>query len=181
MPHAGYCAEADLLISGTRMPVGMQVSAQTAISAAAEEIDAAIGMLYVTPVTVNENDPDLRFDTLTLKRINAVLASGRLITSQAAGGEQSNVHAYGEYLLKFGWGLLKQIQSREIELTSAVPIERPDENALRRGPLLVTDNQKVSLVDSFYQNFQPGGFTPYRNGTTDDPWPSDSAVPAWMI
>lgn len=181
MPHAGYCVEADLLISGTRLPQGMQVTATSAISAAAEEIDAAIGMLYQTPVTVEEDDPAKRFDTLTLKRINALLASGRLITSMATGGEQNRVQAYGEYLLRFGWGLLKQIQDGTIKLTSAVPIDQPDSNATRRGPLLVTDNQQASLVDSFYQNFQPAGFAPYRQGTTDEPWPNDSALPSWMV
>lgn len=181
MPHAGYCTEADLLISGVRLPQGSQVTSQSVISAAAEEIDAAIGMFYVTPITVEESDPEKRFDTLTLKRINAVLATGRMITSMATGGEQNRVQAYGEYLLRFGWGLLEQIQNGTIKLTSATPIEQTDSNGTRRGPLLVTDNQQVSLVDSFYQNFQPAGFAPYRQGTSDEPWPSESACPPWMI
>ncbi len=181
MPHTGYCAETDLLISGTRLPQGMQVTATSAISAAAEEIDAAIGMLYQTPITVEEDDPAKRFDTLTLKRINALLASGRLITSMATGGEQNKVQAYGEYLLRFGYGLLQEIQNGKIKLTSATPIDQVDSNATRRGPLLVTDNQQASLVDSFYQNFQPAGFAPYRQGTSDEAWPSESACPPWMI
>lgn len=181
MPHPGYCADTDLMLSGTRMPQGMQVTPQVAISAAAEEIDAAIGMLYQTPITVEEDDPAKRFDTLTLKRINALLATGRLITAMATGGEQNGVHAYGEYLLKFGWAQLKQIQDGTIKLTSATPIVQADSNALRRGPLLVEDNQKVSMVDSFYQNFQPGGITPYRHGTTEEAWPSESACPPWVI
>lgn len=181
MPHAGYCLPADLLISGTRLPQGMQVTPESVISAAAEEIDAAIGMLYVTPVTVEEDDPAKRFDTLTLKRINALLASGRLITSMATGGEQNKVQAYGEYLLRFGWAQLKEIQNGTIKLTSATPIEQTDSDATRRGPLLVSDNQQVSLVDSFYQNFQPAGFAPYRQGTTDEKWPSDTALPPWVI
>lgn len=181
MPHAGYCVETDLLISGVRLPQGIQVTPESVISAAAEEIDAAIGTLYVTPITTNENDPDLRFDSITLKRINAVLATGRLITSMATGGEQNRVQAYGEYLLKFGWALLTEIRDGTVKLTSATPIEQSDSNALRRGPLLVQDNQQVSMVDSFYQNFQPGGITPYRHGTTTDPWPSESACPPWVI
>lgn len=181
MPHVGYCTEADLLVSGIRLPQGSQITSQTVISGAAEEIDAAIGMLYVTPIIVEENDPEKRFDTLTLKRINALLATGRMITSMATGGEQDRVQAYGEYLLRFGQGLLQQIQNGTIRLTSAVPIQQSDNSALRKGPLLVSDNQQVSMVDSFYQNFQPGGITPYRHGTSDEPWPSESAFPAWVI
>jgi len=181
MAHPGYCGTGDLYISGVRMPQGMHMTPETAISMAAEEIDTKIGMLYQTPVSVEENDPTKRFDTLTLKRINALLASGRLITSMATGGEQDRVHAYGEYLLRMALAHLDQIQSGVIKLTSAIPIEQADQNPLNKGPLLVTDNQKGSLVDSFYQNFQPGGFTPGRDKTTDDPWPSESACPAWLI
>lgn len=181
MAHPGYCETGDLYISGVRMPQGMQMTPDTAIGLAAEEIDTMIGMLYQTPISVEENDPDKRFDSLTLKRINALLASGRLITSMATGGEQNRVQAYGEYLLRMAFDHLKQIQTGVIKLTSATPIEQADNNSLNKGPILVTDNQQVSLVDSFYENFQPGGFTPGRNKVSDGPWPSESACPAWLI
>lgn len=166
----GYCTPEDLLINGTKLP--SVVSVEGAIAAAADEIDSEIGQLYETPIYVDPNDVDKRNDYLILKSINAALASGRLITSQATGGEGDRIHAYGVYLINFAYTRIKKITNGAIELTSAVKRPQPEEDLSRKGPR-ISNGDKYSLVDNFYQNFEPLGPQPahWRQPTTEVSWP----------
>lgn len=163
-----YCSKDDLEITGVRLP--QLLSAEGAVADASDEIDASIGSLYVTPIALDENDPEKRQDTLLLKSICKSLASGRLLLAASAGGEQTQVHAYGRYLVGFAKDKIKQIQSEAIILTSATRAPsrgRP----VQKGAVLV-QGQGVSMVDDFYSTFQPDGFVePRPNAASSGAWP----------
>jgi hypothetical protein len=152
----GYCKPEDLLINGTRLP--QSVTVEGIIASAADEIDSELGLLYKTPVLVNELDADKRDDYLLLKSINANLASGRLLTSMAAGGENNATHNYGKYLINFAYRLLNQITNGVRVLTSAERKSTAPTDS-RKGPKVV-HGDRYSLVDNFYQNYDPLGSQP---------------------
>ncbi|ADD80801.1 gp015 [Rhodococcus phage ReqiDocB7] len=150
----GYCEPADLLLSGQKMIAG---TPEQYIAMASDEIDAFIGHLYRTPIMVNVLDAEKRQDSLVLKGVCSQLATGRYLTGASSGGEQSRTHAYGEYLLRFAYNRLKQIASGAIELTSAEKIPQMEEDKTLRGPIIMQKHE-VSLVDGYYDTFNPEGF-----------------------
>lgn len=137
---------------------------------AADEIDAAIGILYETPVTKSGGGGPLpRRVTLLLARINRYLASGRYILAVAAAGEDSGLHAYGRSLVADASAALKNIVTGSSELDA---LRIPDPGLGRRGPRLVNAESK-SNVDEFYKNMT-GGFL-HEDGmvfapTPENPW-----------
>lgn len=116
-----------------------------AIRTAADDIDAQIGHIYVTPVVVSD-DPKFRPTRLLLKRINNLLASGRLMLDMSAAGEDDNVNAYGLQMLREGLALLGQIQNGTIVLAGG---PRTDSGAAAAGPSIKNEDA-VSLVEQFY-------------------------------
>lgn len=171
----GYCEPADLYITGTRLPKNGPITPESAINAASDEIDSEIGQLYETPILTSETDEEKRDDSLLLKNICASLATGRLITSMAAGGEQSQMHDYGKYLINFAYARIKQLVTGARDLTSAIKKPQPEEDLMRKGPIAV-HGDAYSLVDNFYENFQPTGYQPQHwvapsNADETSPWP----------
>lgn len=168
-----YCTVDDLIIGD--LPVSNLVDKQTYVDDAAEEIDAGIGefyivpaSLYVAPVNVNPTPPPPPFDWRThvlLKRINAHLATGRLIAMLAIGSEDTSVHAYASSLIKWACDLIYQIKNGQIKLKGIDTIVSGSETD--NAPM-VSNYDDVSGVDAFTEfamrPFTPG--VPPRSG----PW-----------
>lgn len=115
------------------------------IKSQADDMDAQIGHIYVTPVLVPD-DPKFRPTRLLLKKINNLLASGRLMLDMSAAGSDESPNAYGLQMLKEGLSLLGQVQSGNIVLAGA---PRLDEAGSAPGPLIHNEDS-VSLVEQFY-------------------------------
>lgn len=120
------------------------------INLAAEDIDSHLGHIYVTPIEVLVADPRYRPTTLMLKRVNRLLASGRMILDLAAAGEDSDLHAYGRSLLREAMDLLNKIALGDIVLAGAERLD--DGEVVPTGPRVVNEDSE-SLVEAFYSRF----------------------------
>ncbi|MGE0342558.1 MAG: hypothetical protein AB7O86_05780 [Porticoccaceae bacterium] len=132
-----YSEEGDLLI-GDLIVVG-DIKLRM-IQAAADDIDSELGGLYETPITST-----LRHETLLLKRISNLIASGRLIMALAT-KETSERHSYGAGLLKEGKGLLCQLADLSVTLFGATEVAR----VTRTNAPNVSGQDETSAVDFFY-------------------------------
>jgi hypothetical protein len=124
---------------------------------AAEEIDAAVGHLYVTPFDVDETVPANRPSILFLKKLNWLLASGRFVLDVAAAGEMDNLHAYGKRMLDEAAAMLKYLTSEELVLVGATKIKSDDEQEGFTGPMISNEDSE-SLVEAFYRRQRPSLF-----------------------
>jgi len=115
------------------------------INYSADQIDGYIGHLYETPVVVPVPPAENRPAQLCLKTINICLASGQIILDMAAGGEDSELQAYGKSLVDRGWHMLEEIASGNIVLKGATKVA-----GITTGPILNNEDQE-SLVEAFYQ------------------------------
>ncbi|MFD5451674.1 hypothetical protein [Streptomyces sp. NPDC127100] len=141
-----YSTKDDLLLG--QIPLPSYLDPDTYISNAAEEIDAIIGMTYVTPVSIQET-PQTRPTKLILKKVNNFLASGRIIMALDSGGEDTQLHSYGRYLVTQAEAIIKQIASGDVTLVGAQPINSGGNG---NAPVIV-NGDAASIVDTFYDNF----------------------------
>lgn len=160
----GYCLPEELLLGKINLPRG--VEPEGIIAQAANEMDSYLGRRYVIPVAVDPAIPEERADALYLANINAQLATGRLITSAAAGGENDSVHSYGRMLLSTALKALKDIADGKHDLRSAAPV---DGVASTQAAPKIFSRDPHSMVDAFYNNtggiWSPGGM-----GGDATPW-----------
>lgn len=138
-----YCVAADLLLGD--ISLSTTVDRDAYVNAAADEIDASIGHLYTTPIDTSEAGPVARHSRLLLKRINLLIATGRLVLSLNI-GDTDTLHAYGLKMLTEGLMSLKEIHDGRVLLDGAI---RPDETAAP-GPTIV-NRDELSAVESFYE------------------------------
>lgn len=132
------------------------VSAQKYVNDAADEIDSLIGKVYKTPVDMtpgpDETPPGIgtmsRPSRLLLKRVSNWLASGRLMLSTAAGGEDGELHAYALYLVNSASSVLMSIARGEVELEGAEKTD-PDGSEGVYGPL-ISNVDPESNVEAMY-------------------------------
>jgi hypothetical protein len=156
----GYCAETDLRVGDTRLPDYMGTKEQR-IQSGAQEIDAALGHIYVTPLDFTDPDtrqvePESRPARLMVRKINWLITSGRMLLDMDASGEEDRQHAYGLAMLKEGLGLLQQIVTGEMILAGALVFGSEEAAAEDfTGPKLFNEDPE-SLVEGFYQNRAPG-------------------------
>lgn len=137
-----YCSTDDLLLGNVPVPA----TAQTYVDTAAEEMDSILGLRYVTPVELDEQNPKQRPFFLLLKRINAWLASGRLLMALDAGGEDDQVHQYAERLVNEALMALKQIADGSILLPGGESID--PEAPKTTGPMAAFADD-ASAVETF--------------------------------
>lgn len=142
-----YCETADLLLGNVPVPA----TAGKYVQDAADEMDSRLGLLYVTPIVLDESDPRTRPAALLLKRINSWLASGRLIMALDAGGEDDQLHKYAERLVSEALLALKMIVEREIVLPGAEPVNPVEDSGLT-GPL-ATWGDDASVVEAYDSTF----------------------------
>lgn len=180
-----YCATADLLTGNIPTPAAL--SPDKYVQDAADEIDSKIGFVYETPVNIADDpaNPVVRPVRLLLKRINVMLASGRLLMAAAASGEDKTLHAYAKSLVDNAELALEAIFDGTILLEGAVELNPPTD-ASHRGPLIASKDTS-SAVDDFYDQLVPVGSHGGRvNGSLwviNDPrynpeyWPAYSTIP----
>lgn len=149
-----YCTKADLL-TGDIPLAGKYGDGTPFVQFAADEIDAQLGHIYITPIAFDESTPAktaaARPAKLLLKKINVLLASGRIILDMAAGGEDDNLHAYGKSMHDEAVLLLNAISSGRITLADAPIIA--DTTTRDNGPTIANDDP-YSLVESFYTQYR---------------------------
>lgn len=149
MTRLTYSTAADLL-KGDMPMVARYGDGTKLVEIAADEIDAQIGHLYVTPFVIPDT-PENRPSILLLKKINNFLASGRYILDMALGGEDNLLNAYGMSLVKEAMELLYKICEREIILTGAQFI--PKEDVRKFSAAEIRNEDSNSLVEGFYRQF----------------------------
>ena len=150
-----YCSPTDLLTGD--IPLAGKYGDGTAfVNFAADEIDGQIGHIYITPVVLDESTPEkaarVRPVKLLLKKINILLASGRIILDQAAGTEDQNLHAYGASMVAEAIALLSGISSGKVVLVDT-PVLAEDASNPNTGPSIVQEDP-YSLVEGFYTLYQ---------------------------
>jgi hypothetical protein len=143
-----YCVKEDLL-TGDIPLAGKYGDGTSFVNFAADEIDGQIGHIYVTPIEyADPSDPKARPAQLLLKKINVLLASGRIILDMAAGHEDDSLHSYGNSMLREGISLLKMISNRQIDLYGATKLTEETESD--DTAITVIQDDPYSLVESFY-------------------------------
>jgi len=144
-----YCTKTDLLIGD--IPLAAKYGDGTGfVQLAADEIDASIGKIYVTPVTFDLTaSPESRPSQLMLKKINILLASGRIIMDMAAGSEDAALHAYGYAMWKEAWTLLQDIVSGKYDLDT-LSGNLPTDTANDNTAVSISNEDGYSLVEAFY-------------------------------
>lgn len=142
-----YCTTAD--VSTGNIPLPTYIDKQKFVNDAADEIDSKIGFLYQTPIDVTDEvtNPVVRPVRLLLKRLNANLATGRLILALDASGEEDKLHAYGWSLVREVIASLNKIADGEIILEGVLPVE---ENGLALPGPLIHNEDEESSVEAFY-------------------------------
>lgn len=155
-----YCRLEDLLKGDLDLPRYMGDGSQF-VNRAAEDIDSHIGHIYSTPITVDTNDPRTRPTFLILKRINSLLASGRMMLDLAAAGETTELHAYGRSLVQEALSLLEKIANSEIVLYGAERNDPTPEDSTEFSGPAIKNADSYSLVQAFYERYNPNlGYDP---------------------
>lgn len=149
-----YCEESDLQLGDIAYPSYLGTKAAR-IQKAAEEIDIAIGSIYITPIEIVEPvTPALRPAYLLLRKVNWLIASGRIVLNMAAAGEQDNLHAFGHMMLKEGLTILTGIATGDIQLPGIPKIEPDPDQENYTGPRVYNEDPE-SLVEAFYKGRDP--------------------------
>lgn len=157
-----YCTDADLLLG--EIPLPRYMSAAQKVQDAADEIDSRIGHVYQTPIDVSNGSTVSRPARLLFKRINASLASGRILLAIASPEENRNLHAYAWSLVRDSLAALDQIVSGEIPIPGATPSEDAVADDSPALPL-ISNVDAESNVEAFYDrvgnpNFSYGSVLP---------------------
>lgn len=151
MPRVTYADEVDLLLGEVRLSAA--ISKLDYLEKTASEIDIRIGRLYVTPIDLF--NPELtEHSKLTLRHINAHLATGRIIMAQAIFTQDKSLHAYGKYMVDDALRMLSAIANDPDGLEGAVLMMVAAAEDL--GPS-ITQQDATSPLDDFYGKFAPVG------------------------
>jgi hypothetical protein len=142
-----YCTTAD--VSTGNIPLPTYIDKQKFVDDAADEIDSKIGFVYQTPLDITDSPSNLlvRPARLLLKRLNANLATGRLILALDAAGEDDKLHAYGWSLVREVTAALNNIADGDIALDGA-PLVDPTANSAKAAMIFNVDPE--SNVEAFY-------------------------------
>lgn len=138
-----YCQNSDILTGDVTV---VDDVVQLHVEQAAEEIDAAIGHLYATPI-VNPTGHTASM----LKMINVKLATGRYFAAMSRGNEESE-NFYAKTLIKEGLDALQRIASGQVIL-GGVPTVAPEAADDSRAPTLINVDTQ-SGVGAFYSFVQ---------------------------
>lgn len=148
VPDGAYCSVGDLRTGDIRLP--SYISPEQRVQGAAEEIDIAIGHIYKTPVDFGDPVPlESRPSQLFLKKVNWLIASGRIILDMAAAGENQQQHAFGMGMLKEGLKMLEELRTSQFDLVGVPRLDDDKETKDFTGPAIHNEDP-MSLVESFY-------------------------------
>lgn len=155
MARTGYCTTDDLRLGSIPLPA--YIDPAEAVADAADEMDSYLGLFYVIPIPAKDSveqqaidDPTKRIPDvvyLTLKRINANLASGRTLLEIASSAENDRLQAYGVSLVNDALEALGRLKEGQPILLN-VPQLTPD-SPLVAGPL-ISNVDAESNVEAFY-------------------------------
>lgn len=141
-----YCEIVDLLIGD--LPTSVALSPQKYVDDAADEIDSKIGFVYETPIPVETTDPTPRPVVLLLKRLNAHLATGRMVLAATLISEDKQLNAYGLSLVADCELTIAQIAAGQLILDGVTP------GGLTSFPAahvpLISNVDSESNVNAFY-------------------------------
>jgi phage gp36-like protein len=140
-----YSAVSDMLLGV--IPTPSEEMGRQYVDDAANEIDIALGLRYVTPIVVDEAVAANRITVSWLQRINNFIASARWLMAVQAGAEADHVNAYAAQLLKEAQSALYKVTNGDIVLPGAPFINTDDLGV--QGPV-IGQQDLASGVDSFY-------------------------------
>lgn len=164
-----YCQEPAVRTHIGNLPLAPGVSVESAIEAAAMEMDGLLGDRYTVPILVSPNIAEQKVTAYWLQSANAMLCAGRLLLSAASDDSHEESNNYGRYLVTTAMAQIKLVVDGKRNLPGA--IETPEEASSNAGPIIY-NGDAYSQVDLYYDNFVPDGFAPGRTpratGTT---WP----------
>lgn len=179
-----YCEITDLLVGD--IPLASKYGdGQGFVDLAADEMDAEIGHIYVTPVVFDETSQAklaaARPSKLLLKKINTLLASGRIIMDMAAGGEDRSLHEYGASMWKEASELLEKICNGKINLVAPRVGDDDEATKPQNTKVSIVQDDPYSLVEDFYTRYSrplyPGIIEPVLiPGETPPARPYDDVV-----
>lgn len=149
-----YCTTADLLIGDIRPSEALDP--QKYVNDAADEIDSKIGFVYETPIPVDAASATPRPVILLLKRINAHLASGRMILAATIATEDRQLNAYGASLVADSELAIQQIASGDIILDGVTPGAGSIPSSAKP---LISNGDTESAVDAFYDRVVNPNYT----------------------
>lgn len=136
-----YSTTTELVLGNIPVPA----DAQKYVDMAANEIDAALGMRYRTPI-VTDQSVEQRPVQLLLNSISIYLSSGLLVLAKAAGSSDDQNHQYGLWLVNEARLKIQQILNGEIILPGIPPVT--EEQIISTAPILVNADD-TSYVDAF--------------------------------
>lgn len=141
-----YCEVVDLLIGD--LPTSAALSPQKYVSDASDEIDSKIGFVYETPIDVVTAGVTPRPVVLLLKRLNAHLATGRMILAATIIAEDKQLNAYGARMVADCELTMSQIATGALVLDGTVPSGL---NGLPPPHVpMILNKDEESAVDAFY-------------------------------
>ena len=143
-----YCSDEDAGTLFGNIPAPSNIG--QFVTAAAEEMDSYLGLRYVTPIILDETNPQQRPAALLLKRINSWLAAGRAILALDAGGEDDQLHQYGRKLIEDCMMALNEIKDGSFLIPGAEPVN-PEENKVT-GPV-ASFADDTSMVEAYGDTF----------------------------
>lgn len=137
-----YCTESDVRPLLGDLELASNLNIATFIDRAAIEVELALGQRYVVPIVAGDY-----FTNKLLQTVNAELAASQIFLSQASGGEDNRVNAYGMLLFNRANERLKEylidkyLPGTEIRDTSAISV----------GPTVIYHEDSASPLTAFYR------------------------------
>ena len=149
-----YCEIIDLMIGD--LPTSAALDPQKYVNDAADEIDSKIGFVYTTPIPHNITDATPRPVVLLLKRINAHLATGRMILAATLLAEDKQLNAYGQALVNDSEIAISQIAAGQMILDGVL---RSGLKAVVAHTPMILNKDSESSVDAFYDRVVNPNYT----------------------
>lgn len=139
------------LLGDLTLPSSLNVS--TYVDRAAQEIDLVLGARYVSPLSVSD-----AFTVILLKTVNSELAAAQIFLSQASGGEDNRINAYGKHL----WDrAMMRLAPYLGDLGLPGNVLRPDsliDSGSGSGPVAIYHEDSVSPLETFYRYVESPGW-----------------------
>lgn len=140
-----YSTPEQLLLGNIPLPAGNKP--RNAVDRAADEIDAALGFLYQTPI--KSTGPHQRAVDALMGNLNNWLATGRLGQELTASTQRVEEHSYFVGLVRQAQAVLNRIVAGDIVL-EGVPV--PGGGAQVAAGPAIYNKDTTSNVDDFYDN-----------------------------
>jgi hypothetical protein len=162
-----YAKEDQLRLGNIPLPTNG--SATRAVNLAADEIDAALGFKYKTPIRAT--GATCRPVELLMQQINIFLASGRLIAELLAGKEDLALNAFAKGMIDEAWKTLNAIIAGQIVLEGVPPANT---DLIVSNAPIIDNEDDASGVTAFFDKFGSPNERVLQNV-----WPYAGQCPPW--